>query len=88
MLVGLTFVKRTLVWGAIGQRLTLTVFLTAVEASGVQVTWQQEVSEDSAVWADVPSNVPSIISDVDDKNVMSTILVMNKLKESDIRCSL
>ena len=85
-LVGQTFVESSPVWGAIGGRAKLTAYLTAMEISSVKVIWQHKTSKDSNGWTDISSDVSSatIISKLNDKNVMSTILVINKLRESDI----
>jgi len=81
-LIGETFVKSR-EWATIGERTTLTAFFTSSTTASVSVVWQQEDTADSE-WKDIASDgYTTILSEMDDKGVMSTILVIDKTRESD-----
>ena len=81
-LVGETFLDGAPVWVAIGGRTKLTAYVTALDTSGVRATWEHEVDGE---WVDVETDGHFILSSgLDDKNVMSITLVIDKTEQSYI----
>ena len=83
--VGQTFMDTSTLWGAIGGRIKITAYFTALDTSSVNTTWEQSSNEESGEWVDVRSDGPAtLISELDERNVMSTMLLINRLRESDM----
>ena len=83
ILVGQTYIEST-VWASIGQKTTITAHLTAAETTNISVVWQQKNTENNQ-WEDIDSDgYSSILSQMDDKGVVTAILIIDKTKHSDI----
>ena len=81
-LVGETFVDNALVWVTVGGRAKFTAYFTAVDRTGVKVAWEQEGTNG---WVDLMANGYSVLlSELDDKNVMSTVLLIDEIGQSEI----
>ena len=79
-LVGETFVDNATIWVVIGGRVTLTVYFTALDLSYLRVAWERQ---NGSAWSDIMSSRSTriLMSDFDDKNMMFSTLVIDKMTE-------